>query len=464
MNTFKKFIAFSFPIMIMLFVTSCVDQEFDEPPIDGEDPTLTVTHTIDQIKGFFVAGTATALPDTAIISGIVISDDVQGNFYKDLVIADSSGGILIRIDVSPLSPIYGKGRRVFIKLGGLFISDYGGMIQLGVKDGAGVGRIPSTLVDSYVIRGKWNQPFPVREISSILSVDPNNRTNQNIAVRFKYARFVEVCDTWADVASGSSGNRTLRDSSGNSITIRTSNFSTFASATIPGDTGTVEGILQVFNGGFQLIIRDLNDLIDFLPPVCASVNSIQELRAIYGGSARTIPNNSTIEGVVISDKVNGNITANNVVIQQGDYGIVVRFTSPNTFSTGDKIRVNISNQELSEFNSLLQVNNVDITLATLTGTGTVTPRIATTADINSNGETWESTLVQINGATLSGGTAGAYGGTVTITDAAGTLPMFTRSAALFAGTLFPTTTVSVTGYIGDFNGRQLNIRDANDVQ
>lgn len=463
MNTFKKFITLSVPMMLMLFVTSCVDNDFDEPPIDGTDPELTATHTIDQIKNYFVAGTAKALPDSAIISGVVISDDVQGNFYKDLIIADSTGGILMRVDISPLSPLYGKGRRLFIKCKGLYISDYGGMIQIGVKDGTGVGRIPGSLVPDYIVRGMWNQSFPVRTISNIAALNPNDRTNQNIAVRFNNAGFTEGCSTWSTTTSTT--NRTLIDSSGASVTVRTSNFATFASAYIPEDKGTVEGVLQVYNGGFQLILRDLNDLHDFDVPSCGvAAHNIEELRALYSGSTRTIPAGSEIEGIVISDKNASNITSRNVVIQQGNFGIIVRFLNNNTFNLGDKVKIDVSAQELSEYNGLLEVNNVDNTLATLTGTGTVTPRVATIADINSNGQTWESTLVTINATTISGGTGGTYAGNATLTDATGTLPMYTTSFATFAGTTYPTTAVSVTGYIGDFNGLQLNIRNTTDVQ
>ncbi|MEP7265913.1 MAG: DUF5689 domain-containing protein, partial [Bacteroidota bacterium] len=134
------------------------------------------------------------------------------------------------------------------------------------------------------------------------------------------------------------------------------------------------------------------------------------------------------------------------------------------FNLGDKIKIDISGQSLIEYNGLLEVNDVDISLATITGTGSVTPRIATIADINANGQTWESTLVTITGVTISGGTAGTYAGSTVLTDATGTLPMFTTAFSAFAGTAYPVTPVSVTGYIGDFNGLQLNIRNTSDVQ
>ncbi len=468
MHTFNKHLTITFSLLCLLFA-SCVDKDYDEPPVNGEDPALKATHTIQQLKtAYFVAGQAVALPDTAIIVGTVISDDTQGNFYKDLVIQDSTGGILLRLDRSNLSGLMPVGRRLFVKCGGLYISDYNGLVQIGVKDGTGVGRIPDILIDQYVSRGQWNQPTEtmVTQTFSIL----NTVTDQNTLVRLDSVHFLgtDVCNTWADMTLQQSANRTLIDKNGNEILVRTSNFATFGGGFIPGGTGSITGVLQVFGSDFQLVMRTLDDVSGFPPSNCVTnntpVHTIADLRALFTGTLRYIPAGSDIEGIVISDKDAANITGNNIVLQDATAGITVRFTTPNTnFALGDKVRIDISNQELSEFNGLLEVNNVDVAMATETGTGTITPHVATIADINANGQAWESTLVQISGVTISGA-GGVYSGTTTLTDATGTLPMFTRTQASFAGTSYPTSTVTVTGIVGDFNAIQLNIRNTSDVQ
>jgi hypothetical protein len=463
MNTFKKILTLSLS-MVMLCIASCVDKDFDEPPVSGIDPAIAVTHTIDQIKSYYVAGAATPLPGGSVIAGVVISDDVEGNFYKDLVIEDATGGILIRVDVSPLSANYPKGRRVFIKCTGLVISDYGGMYQIGVDDGNnGAARIPSSLVDTYIFPGMWNQTFPVKTVSDLTALGAPSVATQNIAVRLNNVHFETPCDNFADATA--SGNRTLLDAGGNPITVRTSNYSTFAFTRIPAGTGTVDGVLQEFNGAYQLIIRDLNDLQGFNFAACnpaGPAHTIQEVRNLYNGFTTSIGANSEIEGIVISDRSTSNLNNQNMVLQQGDFGIVVRFTAAHSFNLGDKVKVNVSGQELSEFNAVLEVNNVDLSLATKTGTGSITPRNIVLSDIAANGETWESTLVKISNVTISG--SGIYSGSNTLTDATGTMPLYTSSTATFAGASYPATPVSVTGIINDHNGKELNIRSTNDVQ
>lgn len=48
-----------------------------------------------------------------------------------------------------------------------------------------------------------------------------------------------------------------------SIVVRTSKYANFARDTIPHGTGTAQGVLMVYNGLYELILRDRNDLLNF---------------------------------------------------------------------------------------------------------------------------------------------------------------------------------------------------------
>jgi hypothetical protein len=125
--------------------------------------------------------------------------------------------------------------------------------------------------------------------------------------------------------------------------------------------------------------------------------------------------------------------------------------------------VNLGGLTLTSYNGLYEVTNVPNSNATKTGTGTITPRVVTAADIQANGDVWESTLVTIQNASI-GGSGTTYNGTKTITDATGSVSHYTRSGATFSGSNLPSGTKSFTGVIGDFSGFQLSIRNLNDVQ
>jgi len=279
------------------------------------------------------------------------------------------------------------------------------------------------------------------------------------AVEFGYS---ELGQTYADAVNKYSENRTITDCYGNKTILRTSGFAAFAGDTLPEGNGTLTAIFSVFSSDFQLIINDTRG-VQFADSRCTgSAGGILGIRSLYSGTDLTLPSDQVITGIVISDKDNGNFDPKNMVIQDSTGGIVIRFVSNHTFALGDEVEVDISGQTLSDYNSLVEVIDVPNAKASKKGTGTVTPRNSTISQIFSNINIWESTLVRIADATISGG--GIYSGTATLTDATGMLDMYTRSGASFASTNYPTGNRTITGVIGNFNGAQLNIRNTGDVQ
>ncbi|MFN7119137.1 MAG: DUF5689 domain-containing protein, partial [Saprospiraceae bacterium] len=257
---------------------------------------------------------------------------------------------------------------------------------------------------------------------------------------------------------------------GNKILLRTSGYATFAGEKVPEGNGSIVAIYSVFGRDKQLFIRELSD-ISLTAMRCTSGGGssgnetaigIQEIRNLYKAGTRTGPSGRKLAGVVISDRANGNWDTRNLVLQDATGGIAVRFSGNHTFNLGDAVEIVISGQELSEFNGLLQVNNVDNNLAKRTGAGTLpTPREATAAEVKANLENWESTLVKIKGATLSGGST--YSGSRRINDASGNIDLFTRSQATFATQPLPSGTVDVVAVVSQFTNAQLIIRNTNDV-
>ena len=90
----RKFLfQFSTLLLSIIIFSSCVDHEFDEPPVKVyEDPNIEVTNTIADVKALHVPGIPKEIEDDMVIKGTVISYDEPGNFYKKLVIQDETGG------------------------------------------------------------------------------------------------------------------------------------------------------------------------------------------------------------------------------------------------------------------------------------------------------------------------------------------------------------------------------------
>ena len=80
-------------ILILISISNgCVDEDFDAPPAGGIDPGLTPTLTIAELRDMHTLGEYEQITTNELIRGIVVSNDEAGNFYKQLVIQDETGG------------------------------------------------------------------------------------------------------------------------------------------------------------------------------------------------------------------------------------------------------------------------------------------------------------------------------------------------------------------------------------
>ena len=455
------------------FILASCNKKFDEPPT-FIDPNITPNTSIKELKAMHTIGAFEKITQDIIIGGVVVADDKSGNFYKSIAIQDATGGITIRLDGTNLYTQYPVGRMIYVKLNGLYLGDYNRLIQIGGgiddSDPARPDLMPiaSGLFDQYIIKGSLDNVVTPK----LVTVAQLHDSLQSTLIQLDNMEFIaaDTSKTYADAVSNGSRNLNVKGCGGNSVIVRTSGFANFAGVNVPNGNGTLIAVYTMFGSTKQLVIRDPSD-VQFNDPRCgagptADMN-ISNLRALFTGSDVTIPNGTKIRGIVISDRAANNQDDNNLVMQQGTglSGIMVRFEDPHTFDLGDSVEINISNQSLEEFSGTLQVNGVPNNFATKVGTGTITPRVATTAEINTNSEAWESTLVKIVDVTSITNTASAnWGGNVTLTDAAGTIIAFTRNAATFSSTPFPSNASSITGYVGQFNTtKEIILRNLNDV-
>lgn len=469
-----KYFASIFSIaMLALTFAGCVDLEFDAPPAEGEDVQLTPNATISDLRALHTIGQFEEVTQDWIIEAVVIADDRTGNFYRTIVVQDETGGIDLRINATELYNDYPVGRKLYIKPKGLWLGDYNGQYQLGGgttidADGDEVlAFIEPVLLDDYLVKGPRNQPITPRKrkITELTSADLSTLIQLD-SVQFTAD---DAGQPYADATNRISVNRIVEDCDGNAIILRTSGYADFAAELTPEGNGTLTAVFSIYRDDLQLYIRDLDD-VDMPGERCDTGTgtggdqiSIEEIRNLFNSGATAAPDGKYIRGVVISDRLNGNIHPQNLVLQDGEFGVVVRFTEAHDFDLGEELEVDVSGLQLNEFNGLLQVNNVFLDRATSKGAGTLpAPRVATVAEILANAETWESTLVKVENATLSGGAT--FSGNRTLTDATGSIILYTRSAASFANEPLPTGTVNVTGILAQFNDYEITIRNLDDIE
>lgn len=462
--------------LMLLGGVSC-NKQFDEPPLNG-DPDLPVTMTIAELKSrYTTASKFLKIEDDKVINGIVTADDRTGNFFKQIVIQDETGGLPITIDVSSLYTMFPVGRRVYVKVKGLMLGDYGGTIQLGLdssrsSDGKylNLGKIPEGLINTYLVKGSFSNTITPKVVKPSEFTGAINDPLQSLFVQINNAEFkdADLVKTYANSANPqneSARNFTIKPCDDKkSIVLRNSSYATFAGLTVPQGNGSLTGISSVFNGTVQLTIRDTSD-VQFKGARCngqvpaGTTKTIAEVKQYATGDS-TIPAGVWIEGIIVSDTKNE--TAGNYRLQDATAGIQIRFangSNPTPGALGDKLKIYIGGYKLSIYSGSLQIDGPDA--VTTTGTGAITPRVATVANIIANLRAWESTVVTINNVTISGSSTN-----YTITDPTGSIATFVRSAS---GIIMPIAATSITGYVSVFQpaggtaGPQIILRTQADI-
>lgn len=257
---------FSFSTLLVcvlaMFQFSCVDLDFDTPPGVGQDPGVVVNTSIAELKAMHTLGSFEEITDDLIFAGTVISNDEAGNFFKQLVLQDSTGGIELRIELTDLHNLYPVGRKVYVKAKGLWLGDYNELIQLGAGYDAvedELLRIPESLLNLYLFPAETGNPI----VPKNLTLSQINLSHGSTLVRFDDVQFIasDAGQTWADVVNQQIVNLDIEDCAMRNLIVRTSGYASFAGEPTPTGKGSITGILSVYRGTFQLTIRDLNDVM-----------------------------------------------------------------------------------------------------------------------------------------------------------------------------------------------------------
>ncbi len=446
-------------------VISC-NKKFDEPPA-YIPPNLTPTLTIAQLKAMHVIGSYETITTDDIIEGTVVANDSSGNFYKQIIIEDSTAGIAINIDDYNLYTSYPTGRNVFIKLKGLIVYDNNKLIEIGgSKDASNnINPIASPLKNNYVIKGTINNAV----VPKVVDINDLNDAYQNMLIQVNNLEFNEA-DTskmYADTsASKNAVSYLLKNCSNKSITLRTSGFASFAGANVPNGNGSITAIYSVYNTSKQLFIRDTSD-VQFKNTRCnggpATQTSIANIRSMYAGHDIKL-GDYKIGGVVISDAANKNIAGGNVILQDGNAGISVYFGGTINYNIGDSIALDVTGDSLQNYNGSLEIKTTGGTIKpTPVATGkTVIPQELTISQINANISNLEYTLLKIVNATANGNTT--FSGSNVLSDGSDNIFLFTSSTALFANDNLPAEQSNWIGYAKSFgNTKEFLIRNKSDI-
>ena len=279
MRHFKSYITLLLLTAISL-LSGCSDN-FDTPPMMVPKANRVPNITIADLKAKYWQDDANyiaTVDEDLVIAGRVISSDESGNIYKSLVIQDNTAAIAISVNGTSLFNTYRIGQEVVISLKGYWVGKYNSLQQLGYpeyyepKDVWEASFLPLETFEKMAQLNGLPRPADIDTIPATiagLTADAEGlRKWQSQLVRFNDVKFTDADGVAAFVNGDATTNRTIEDAGGNTIIVRTSNYSTFKNELLPLGYGSVVGILSYYgttasNGAWQLLLRDYSDCIDF---------------------------------------------------------------------------------------------------------------------------------------------------------------------------------------------------------
>lgn len=261
-------------LALSLFATSCMN-EFDKPLFSeapfGNNEIGAATHTIAQLKEKYnstiTGNSVQQITEEIVIEGVVVANDESGNVYKQFIINDATGAMVIGVNDVGLYAMVPKGQRVRIACKDLYIGGYGKMAQIGGLYNGKVGRMNRYIYPQHV--RLIGIPDPTQEEMQPTVIDASFFTNENKNTLAKFVRLENVSiteangtETWAPEEKKNSSNVVERNiKMGNTkIVLRMSTYADFANEPIPSGSLNINGVMTRYNDYWQFVISSTNDI------------------------------------------------------------------------------------------------------------------------------------------------------------------------------------------------------------
>ena len=330
-----------FLLVTALVLFGCVhDDKYDTPDLDGyQCGELTSTMSIADVKAKYAtrpAGSAYfefPADSNDIIEGYVSSADDTGNIYKYIYIQDSpdnpTEGFTISVNSLNNYTRYPQGAKIYIKLAGLAVGTYGGVVQLGAvgpdpATGATIfGRIPETKVYSSLLRSCQDKVKIVPKVMKLSEMVTANDKLLGALIQVDDAEFTSqvLCSPYAP--TGLTVDRPIADPSTSTTRIvRNSGYASFANKTLPGGKGKFVGIYSKYNTTYQMyIVRDTDLEMNTYPrkdgitsDPCAfdatnlTQKTVAEVKQLYtSGSYTQITGDYYVKATITANDETGNL-------------------------------------------------------------------------------------------------------------------------------------------------------------
>lgn len=238
------------------------------------DNIVTIAQLKQMYPNVFASTDENALVDRDVkIKARVTGNDLRGNIYKQFMVQDETGAIIIAVNESGISGYMAEGQEIIIDLKGLYIGGYRKQPEIGAPyNETSIGRMQKDVFQKHFkFTGSAIQPVQP------IDFDINMNKDEHCAklVTLKNVTFADA-DGTATYAPGDNSapivggcvNRALKGISSSKLVIRTSTYAKFAANKLPYDdvnkkprVVNITGIATRYNDTWQILIRKESDVV-----------------------------------------------------------------------------------------------------------------------------------------------------------------------------------------------------------
>lgn len=297
---------------------ACVpSDEYDIPePAIPEDAFLETNTSLDAVAGAYYQSSeevdVVTFKEELVLEAYVVSSDEAGNFYKELILQDSSenptAGVAVQLNQASYFETFDFGRKVYVKLKGLSLGELNGVLALGMANGKVIEQIPLSRIQEFIIRTP-----EVAEITplTVRAIEFNDRM-ENLFVQLENYQFSSFYVNEENPFSFGSedndefdGERKVESCNGDfPFIVSTSTFANFKYFDLPRGSGNLRGVLtrDFYDEFFTVYLNSPSDLQFDNPGRCdllsfdCGLSSNTGSRILFMEDFEDQSNNSPISG------------------------------------------------------------------------------------------------------------------------------------------------------------------------
>ncbi len=235
--------------------------------VDVALPEVVPNALVEVLDGYAEAGVV--VEEEVILVGRVVANDASGNFYREIVVEDSSGGVRIAIGGWDIAALYPLGVEVAVYAQGLAVAREDGVLTLGreIYDWSG-GEVEPIEPREEFRRRVVVTDYAVAMEPRAAVLEELTESDLGRLVEIEGVTYVgEPAVGWGTTEYGSEADREFVDDDGRVVLVRTSKYADFAERRVPTERVKICGILyrDRYKGAdvFVLKMRTLEDVEEY---------------------------------------------------------------------------------------------------------------------------------------------------------------------------------------------------------